>query len=83
MLVDKVSAAVPSLASEVIKLALTQAPVDFQPQRDVAACAARVKQNGVQKRLEDVQRQMKALGAGNVPPELFKEYMSLQTKLKK
>lgn len=83
MLVDKVSAAVPSLASEVIKLALTQAPVDFQPQRDVAACAARVKQNGVQKRLKDVQRQMKALGAGNVPPELFKEYMSLQTKLKK
>lgn len=83
VLVEKVSAAVPSLASEIIKLALVQAPTDFQPQRDTAACAARVKQNGVQKRLKDVQRQMKALGAGNVPPELFKEYMLLQTKLKK
>ncbi len=82
-LVEKVSAAVPSLASEVIKLALLQAPADFQPQRDVTACAAKVKQNGVQKRLKDVQRQMKALGAGNVPPELIKEYMLLQTKLKK
>lgn len=83
LLVEKASANVPSLSGEIIKLALVQAPADFQPQRDITACAAKVKQNGVQKRLKDVQRQMKALGAGNVPPELIKEYMLLQTKLKK
>ena len=82
-LLDKAGAQVPSLAGELIKLAMIQPPQDFEPQRDIAACAARVKQNGVQKRLKEVQRQMKTLGAGNVPQELIKEYMLLQTKLKK
>ena len=82
-LLDKAGAQVPSLAGELIKLAMIQPPQDFEPQRDIAACAARVKQNGVQKRLKEVQRQMKTLGAGNVPQELIKEYMVLQTKLKK
>lgn len=82
-LVDQVKAEVPSLAQEVIKLAMMQTPPDFQPQRDIEACAARVKQNGVQKRLKEVQQKMKSLGAGNVPAELIQEYMSLQTKLKK
>ena len=82
-LLDKAGAQVPSLAGELIKLAMIQPPQDFEPQRDIAACAARVKQNGVQKRLKEVQRQMKTLGAGNVPQELIEEYMVLQTKLKK
>ncbi|WP_428074319.1 DNA primase [Candidatus Avelusimicrobium luingense] len=82
-LVEQVKAEVPSLAQEIIKLAMLQIPPDFQPQRDIKTCVARVKQNGVQKRLKEVQQKMKSLGAGNVPPELIQEYMSLQTKLKK
>ena len=82
-LVEKVKQAAPAHAGALVKLALTQPPEDFQPQRDIAACAQRIKQNGVQKRLKEVQRQMKALGAGNVPQELIKEYMLLRTKLKK
>ncbi len=82
-LVEAASEAAASLATEIVKLAMVQPPKDFQPQQDMAACAMRVKQNGVQKRLKEVQQQMKKLGAGNVPPELIQEYMTLQTKLKK
>ena len=82
-LVEQAGALVPSLSKELVKLALVQTPPDFEPQRDIAACVGRIKQNGVQKRLKEVQHQMKTLGAGNVPPELIKEFMLLQTKLKK
>lgn len=82
-LLDRATSGVPSLGKELVKLALIQPPQDFQPQRDIQTCAERLKQNGVQKRLKDVQRQMKSLGAGNVPPEIIREYMLLQTKLKK
>ncbi len=82
-LLEKAGAEVPSLRKELFKLAFVQTPADFQPARDIAACTAKIKQNGVQKRLKEVQRQMKVLGAGNVPQELIKEYMLLQTKLKK
>lgn len=68
---------------EFVKLAMLSTPTDFEPHRDIAACTAKLKQAGVQKRLKEVQRQMKQLGAGNVPPELIQEYMQLQTKLKK
>ncbi len=82
-IVEQAGASVPSLAQELVKLALVPTPPDFEPQRDISAGVARVKQNGVQKRLKEVQRQMKALGAGNVPPEMIQEFMLLQTKLKK
>ena len=74
---------VPALEKEIIRLTLQQPPQDFQPQRDIRTCAEKLKQNGVHKRLKEVQRQMKSLGAGNVPQEMIKEYMLLQTKLKK
>lgn len=80
---ERALALAPALEKEIIKLAMVQPPQDFQPQRDIATCAAKLKHNGVQKRLKEVQRQMKALGAGNVPADLIKEYMLLQTKLKK
>ena len=82
-IVEQAGASVPSLAQELVKLALVPTPPDFEPQRDISAGVARVQQNGVQKRLKEVQRQMKALGAGNVPPEMIQEFMLLQTKLKK
>lgn len=69
--------------NEFVKLAMLPTPMDFEPHRDIAAGVAKLKQTSVQKRLKEVQRQMKQLGAGNVPPELIKEYMLLQTKLKK
>ena len=82
-LVEKSAETAASLATEIVKLAMAQPPQDFQPQQAITACAKRVKQNGVQKRLKEVQQQMKKLGAGNVPQELIQEYMTLQMKLKK
>ena len=82
-LVERAAGLCPQQAKELIKLAMLQTPEDFEPKRDIAACAAKLKQTGVQKRLKEVQQRMKQLGAGNVPPDLIKEYMLLQTKLKK
>lgn len=82
-LLEKATAQVPTLQKELVRLELVQTPEDFEPQRDIKTCAERLKQNGVQKRLKEVQRRMKSLGAGNVPQEMIKEYMLLQTKLKK
>ncbi len=73
----------PECKNEIFKLALLQTPADFDPQRDIAAGTAKLAQAGMQKRLDEIKHQMKKLGAGNVPPEIFKEYMQLQTKLKK
>ena len=74
---------VPAQKSEFVKLALLQTPEDFDPARDIAACAAKLQQSGLHKQLQAVRRQMKQLGAGNVPPEVFKKYIELQNKLKK
>lgn len=73
----------PERKNDIVRLALFQPPQDAEPARDVAACAAKLSHTGLQKRLEEVKRQMKQLGAGNVPQEIFQEYMQLQTKLKK
>ena len=82
-LAQRVIALRPAQEKEIFKLVMLQLPEDFEPQRDIAAGAARLKQTGIQKRLKEVQRQMKTLGAGNVPQELIKEYKALYTKLKK
>lgn len=74
---------VPAQKGEFVKLALLQTPEDFDPARDIAACAAKLQQSGLHKQLQAVRRQMKQLGAGNVPPEVFKKYIELQNKLKK
>lgn len=74
---------IPALKNELIKLSLLQPPADFDPARDITACAEKLEKSGLQKRLEDVKKQMKRLGAGNVPQELFQTYMQLQHKLKK
>lgn len=73
----------PELKNAIVRLALFQPPEEADPARDIAACAAKLANAGLHKRLEEVKRQMKRLGAGNVPQELFQEYMQLQTKLKK
>ena len=82
-LVDRVVTQRPHQQKEIFKLVMLQLPEDFEPQRDIAAGAARLKQTGIQKRLKEVQRQMKTLGAGNVPASLIEEYKALYTKLKK
>ena len=74
--------ALPQHKNEIIKLALLPAPDDFDPARDIAACAAKLEQAGIQKKLQAVTRQMKTYGTGNVPPEVFQAYMQLQQKLK-
>ena len=82
-LVQRVTLQAPQLQSELIKLTLQDTPADFDAPRDIAACVRRLKEAGLQKRLKEVQAQMKRLGAGNVPPQMIQEYMQLQTKLKK
>lgn len=73
---------VPDLKNEIIRLSLLPVPKDFSAARDIAQGVKTLTRNGVQKQLENVKRKMKGLGAGNVPPELFKLYMQLQEKLK-
>ena len=80
---QKAAEYVPERKNDIVRLALFQPPQDSEPARDIAACAAKLAHAGLQKRLEEVKRQMKRLGAGNVPQEIFQEYMQLQTKLKK
>ena len=80
---DWIITKLPNQKKEIFKLIMLQLPEDFEPQRDIAAGAARLKQTGIQKRLKEVQRQMKTLGAGNVPPSLIEEYKTLYKKLKK
>lgn len=80
---DLTLAAVPAQRNEVAKLALLQTPNDFDPARDIAACAAKLEQAGIHKELQAVTRQMKTYGTGQVPPEVFQAYMQLQRKLKK
>ncbi|MBP5430650.1 MAG: DNA primase [Elusimicrobiaceae bacterium] len=75
--------ALPGQKNEIIKLALLPTPKDFDPARDIAACAAKLEQAGIQKKLQAVTRQMKTYGTGQVPPEVFQTYMQLQRKLKK
>lgn len=82
-LAEKAAQYAPEQKNELVKLALLQAPDDFDPARDIAACAAKLEQAGLHKRLEAVKRQMKQLGAGNVPQELIQKYMQLQNKIKK
>ncbi len=74
--------ALPGQKNEIVKLALLSVPDDFDPARDIAACAAKLEQAGIQKKLQAVTRQMKEYGTGNVPPEVFQTYMQLQRKLK-
>lgn len=80
---QKAAAYAPERKNDIVRLALFQPPQDAEPMRDIAACAAKLAQAGLQKRLDEIKRQMKRLGAGNVPQEIFQEYMQLQTKLKK
>ncbi len=81
-LTELTAQALPQQKNEIAKLALLQAPDDFDPARDIAACAAKLEQAGIQKKLQAVTRQMKTYGTGQVPPEVFQTYMQLQRKLK-
>ncbi len=81
-LTERTAQALPQQKNELVKLALLPTPDDFNPARDIAACAAKLEQTGIQKQLQAVTRQMKEYGTGNVPPEVFQTYMQLQRKLK-
>ena len=81
-LTERTVQTLPQQKNEIIKLALLQVPDDFDPARDIAACAAKLEQAGIQRELQAVTRQMKEYGTGNVPPEVFQAYMQLQRKLK-
>jgi len=73
----------PEQKNEIIKLALLQVPADFEPARDIASCAAKLVAAGINKQLKQIKQKMKAYGTGNVPPEVFQQYVALQNKLKK
>lgn len=72
----------PELKNEIVRLSLLPVPKDFSAARDIAECVKKLARLGVQKQLDAVKKQMKGLGTGNVPPDLFKRYMQLQEKLK-
>ena len=72
----------PQQKDELAKLALLPVPDDFDPARDIAACAAKLERAGIQKKLQQVTQQMKQYQAGHVPPDIFQTYMQLQRKLK-
>lgn len=80
---QKAAGYAPERKNDIVRLALLQPPQEAEPARDIAACAAKLAHAGLHKRLEEIKHQMKRLGAGNVPQEIFQEYMQLQTKLKK
>lgn len=73
----------PAQKNEIIKLALLPTPDDFSPARDIAACAAKLEQTGLHRQLQALTRTMKTYQTGEVPPEIFKQYVALQQKLKK
>ena len=73
----------PEQKQEIIKLALLPVPADFEPARDIAACVAKLSATGLQKQLKQIKQQMKTYGTGNVPPEVFQQYATIQNKLKK
>ncbi len=81
-LTELTAQSLPQQKNELVKLALLPTPDDFNPARDITACAAKLEQAGIQKQLQAVTRQMKEYGTGNVPPEVFQTYMQLQRKLK-
>ena len=82
-LTEQTAQALPAQRNEIVKLALLPTPDDFDPARDIAACAAKLEQTGLQRQLQKLTQQMKSYGTGNVPPDVFQTYMQLQQKLKK
>jgi len=82
-LVQQAAQQVPEKKNELFKLALRSLPAEAEATTALALCVKQLQKNGLQRQLKAVQQQMKQLGAGNVPPELFQQYMQLQTKLKK
>jgi len=81
-LTEQTAQALPQQRNEIVKLALLPTPDDFDPARDIAACAAKLEKTGLQKQLQKLTLQMKSYGTGNVPPDVFQTYMQLQQKLK-
>jgi hypothetical protein len=71
------------LKKRLIKYALAEVPADFEPERDIGACVAKIEQAGVHKKMNAVRREMKKYPAGQVPAEVLKKYVDLQQKLKK
>ena len=82
-LTEQTAQALPQQKNEIVKLALLPTPDDFDPARDIAACAAKLEKTGLQRQLQRLTQQMKTYGTGNVPPDVFQTYMQLQQKLKK
>ena len=82
-LTEQTVQALPAQKNEIVKLALLPTPDDFDPARDITACAAKLEQAGLQRQLQKLTQQMKSYGTGNVPPDVFQTNMQLKQKLKK
>lgn len=73
----------PVYKNELIRLTMLPVPADFDPARDIAACAAKLTVAGLHKEMESVRKKMKQYASGTVPQEVFTQYVTLQNKLKK
>ena len=82
-LTEQTAQALPQHKNEIVKLALLPTPDDFDPARDIAACAAKLEQTGLQQQLQQLTQKMKTYPTGNVPADVFQTYLQLQQKLKK
>ena len=71
-----------NLKKQLVKYSLTAVPDNFDPERDISACVAKIAQAGVHKKMAVLRREMKKYPAGQVPPEILKKYVDLQQKLK-
>ena len=72
-----------ALKKRLIRYALAEVPADFEPERDIPACVAKIEQASVHKKMTAVRLEMKKFPAGQVPAEVLKKYVDLQQKLKK
>ena len=79
---DRVCALVPQRASLAARLAVTELPKDFEPQRDITACKKAVEKEAIQQKLNAIRQQIKNAAAGQVPAELLKQMAELQNRLK-
>lgn len=72
-----------ALRKQLIRYTLVSVPDNFDAERDIGACVAKLTQTGLHKQIAHLRGEMKKYPAGQVPAEVLKKYADLQQKLKK
>jgi DNA primase len=72
----------PEMKEKISKLSLEPMPEDVKPLRDIEDCLKAIKKAGAEKRLKQLQEEIKKYPSGAVPLDLMKEQMDIQKKIK-